>query len=421
MYRRFSFLLIFIASLAFAQHSLDDFINRALASSPVLKDYRYQTDINQIQKKIYNAENDVFHVSVTGDYLFAPYFNNDGKLVTTSPSPEAIGYDVGLSNGGLYSAQVNLERNIFNGRLMNTLDQQIRIQDQNAGYYYNLEKHALEKEVTDQYLSTYQNLLIIRLSDEVVSNLSGQLKLTGELIGKGFAKPQDFLLLRIEHKNQVIAQRNAQQDYRSSLYRLYALCSIRDTTVINLDPVKLKMKVVPSESMFLRKFDLDSMVMVNEQELFEVKYMPQVHLFFNTGLNAVELANIQRKFGMSAGLSLSVPLYDGRQKSLTRQKNQVTRSTIRAYRQFAGQNIAMQRNELITRLNVLQQNIKDLTQQITDYENLLKFSEKQLQQGNTSMIEHLILLRNFTEIRKNKIEAEINYQLQVNNYNYWNW
>ena len=81
----------------------------------------------------------------------------------------------------------------------------------------------------------------------------------------------------------------------------------------------------------------------------------------------------------------------------------------------------MQRNELITRLNVLQQNIKDLTQQITDYENLLKFSEKQLQQGNTSMIEHLILLRNFTEIRKNKIEAEINYQLQVNNYNYWNW
>jgi outer membrane protein TolC len=81
----------------------------------------------------------------------------------------------------------------------------------------------------------------------------------------------------------------------------------------------------------------------------------------------------------------------------------------------------MQRQDLRTRIESLQQNIRALTEQISDYDKLLKLSEKQLQQGNVSMIDHLILLRNFMEIRKSKIETEINCQLEINNYNYWNW
>jgi len=421
MIKCISFFFVFISNLAFAQHSLNDFIELALAHSPVLKDYRYRTESNQIQQEINHAENAAFHLSLTSDYLFVPYFNNNGVLVTTNPLPEAIGYDINLFDGGLYSAQVNLERNIFNGRVIDTFDRQIHIQNQNASYYSNLEEHSLEKEVTGQYLNAYQNLLLIRLSEAVLSNLSEQLKLTGELTENGFAKPQDYLLLKIELKTQQINQRDARQNYRGNLYRLYTLCGIRDTSLVDLDPVTLAMKRPPPESMFIQKFVLDSLLTVNEQEMFEIKYVPQVHLFLNAGLNAIELNNIQRKFGLSAGLSLSLPLYDGRQKSLTRQKNHVVQSTIQTYRHFTGQMIDMQRQELFTQIGVLKQNIIDYNQQIADYNQLLTLSEKQLQQGNTSMMEHLILLRNFTEIRKNKIETEINYQIQINNYNYWNW
>jgi outer membrane protein TolC len=421
MYRRIPFLLILLSGLAFAQHSLDDFIKLALDHSPVLKDYQYRTEINQIRQEINHAENAAFHLSLTSDYLFVPYFNNNGELVTTNPSPEAIGYDINLFDGGLYSAQVNLERNIFNGRVIDAFDRQIHIQNQTAGYYSNLEKHSLEKEVTGQYLNAYQNLLLIRLSEAVVSNLSEQLKLTGELTENGFAKPQDYLLLKIELRTQQINQRDARQNYRSNLYKLYTLCGIRDTSLVDLDPVTLTIEQPPPESMFIQKFVLDSLQTVNEQELFELKYVPQVHLFMNAGLNAVELNNIQRKFGMSAGLSLSLPLYDGRQRSLTRQKSYVAQNTIQNYRHFTDRTINMQRQELFTQIGVLKQNILDYNQQIADYNQLLTLSEKQLQQGNTSMMEHLILLRNFTEIRKNKIETEINYQIQINNYNYWNW
>ena len=421
MVKCISFFLLFISTLVSAQNTLDDFINRAVENSPVLKDYRYQSKYNQIQGQINAAENSAFHLSLTSDYLFVPYFNNNGKLVTTDPLPTAIGYDINLFDGGLYSAQFNVGRNIFNGRLIDVLDQQIRIQDQNAGYYFDLEKHNLQKVVTDQYLATYQTLLIIRLSAEIVTNLANQLKLTGELINKGFARTQDYLLLKIELKNQSINLRDARQNYRSNLYQLYALCGIQDTTVADITPASLK-KVDPAPtSNFMKKFVQDSLVTVNEQQLFELKYVPQLSLFFNAGLNAITLIDIQRKFGMSAGLSLSVPLYDGQQKSLTRQKSALMQNTISEYRQFSQLNITMQRKNLITQIDVLQKNITDFTEQVSDFEKLLKLSERQLQQGNTSIMDHLILLRNFMEIQKNKIETEINYQLQINNYNYWNW
>lgn len=421
MFRRISFFVLLISNLAIAQHSLDDFINSAFANSPVLKEYHQQQTLNQIQQKMNHAENTAFQVSLSGNYLFAPYFNNHGKLVTINPAPQAIGYDINLFDGGLYSAQLNLERNIFNGRLMNILNRQVQIQDENARYNIDLEKHNLQKQVTDQYLNTYQSFLMIRLAREAVSNLSDQLKLTRELVEKGFVKTQDYLLLKIELKNQSIGLSDARQNYRSNLYQLYAVCGISDTAVVVIDSVALKMVKLMPESNFVQKYTLDSLVTVNQQQQFEVKYLPRVSIFFNTGLNAVEVNNIGRKFGMSAGFSLSVPLYDGRQKSLTRQQSLVNQHTISEYRRFSEQNIAMQRNDLISRIHVRQQNIEDLTEQIADYEKLLQLSDRQLQQGNVSMIDHLTLIRNFVEIRKNKIETEINYQLEINNYNYWNW
>ena len=240
------------------------------------------------------------------------------------------------------------------------------------------------------------------------------------LCRSGFGNSLAFFL-KIELKNQQIALRNARENYRSSLYWLDAMCGITDTALVTLEQADLNIESPPSESMFMHRFDLDSMTTVNEQELFEVRYTPQIRLFFNTGLNAVELHNMQRKFGMSAGLALSLPLYDGGQKSLTRQKSSIASRTIGTYRQFTARNIKMKRDDLVSHINILKQNIRDLSHQVSDYQDLLQLSEAQLQQGNTTMIDHLILTRNFTEIRRNKIEAEINYQLQINAYNYWSW
>lgn len=414
-------LLCLLPSMLFAQRGLDYFLTKAAENSPALHEYSNLRSTNQVQKKLIAAQNSAFQLSISGDYLFAPYFNNNGDLVSTNPTPDAFGYDIGITNGGLYSAQINLERNILNGRALNALERQVQIQGETDQYDYNLEKQNLEKEVTEQYLNAYRFLLLSRLSDEVAANLRQQFKLTEELLEKGFADSQDYLLLKIELQSQLIARNDTRQQYRSSLYQLYALCGMQDTTVVDLEDTGLTPREMNPQSGFIRKYELDSLAAVNQQDIFETKYLPQVKLFTNTGLNAVELNNIEHKFGMSAGLSIALPILDGNQKSLTRQQNQIARNTIHAYRQFAYHNIDMQRKNLKARIKSLEQSIGALKGQIVDYRKLLDISVQQLRQGNVSMIDYLTLLRNFIDLRKNNIDMTISYQQEINNYNYWSW
>ncbi len=410
-----------IPGMLFGQHRLDDFIELAVARSPVLNDYQRQQTIDRIGRQISAAENSGFHLSLSGDYLFAPYFNNHGDYITTSPSPEAVGYDINLFDGGLYSAQVNLERTLFNGRTTGLLDQKLQIDIDRSRYNRALQTHQLKNRVTEQYLQAWQALQMARLSEETADNLSRQLNLTEKLAEKGYAQTQDVLLLKIELKNQTIALCNARQDYRSLLYELYTLCGIGDTTVTEIDSAALTPGAAEPVSGFLQQYTLDSLVTTNRQNLFETKYRPQIGFFFNTGLNAVSLNHWDRKFGLSAGLSLSVPLYDGMQKKLSREQTRVSQKSIRDYRDFSEKQIDLRRIALTSKLRSLKKDIKALKEQADDYRKLLRLSELQLQQGNISMIDHLTLLRNFVEVRKNKIETETNVQLEINRINYWNW
>lgn len=419
-----SMIMVFLSIFsvpAFSQYSVDYYIAKAVDNSPTLKEYQNQRSINRLQNELNRAQNSAFQVSLTSDYLFVPYLNNRGNLVTTNPSSEAIGYDINLSDGGLYSAKINLQRNIINGKLMGALEKQIQIQDDNYQYSFSLEKHNLEKQVIDQYLNALQLLRLTQLAKEIVANLQDQLDWNSGLVEKGEVKAQDYLLLKIEFKNQSLQLDDTYQQYKRCLCQLNALCGIRDTFIVTIDPVSLDAGGPKPHSDFLQKFILDSLNTVNEQKLFETKYGPMVNLFFNTGLEAVELHNIQRKFGMSAGLNMSLSLYDGRQKQLTRQQNLINQKIISEFRHYSERTIETQRRNFKSRIQSMLNNIDSFDEQIEDYEKLIEISSRQLQQGNISMIDYLALFRNYFDLKKNKIDMETNCQLEKNNYNYWNW
>jgi outer membrane protein TolC len=162
------------------------------------------------------------------------------------------------------------------------------------------------------------------------------------------------------------------------------------------------------------------MAAANQQELFETKYNPKVKLFFNTGLNAVELSGIQRKFGMSAGIDFMLPIYDGGQKDITHQQTEIALNTIQNFKNYALTNIELQKQSVLLNIQQLQDNLREIGTQLKDYKDLINLSEKQLNTGDISMIEYLTLLKNFIELRKTYIEKEIALQLEINNYNYWN-
>ena len=148
---------------------------------------------------------------------------------------------------------------------------------------------------------------------------------------------------------------------------------------------------------------------------------PQVKLFFNTGLNAVEIDNIQRRFGLSAGINLSMPILDGGQRNITEQQSLITQKITTDFKNYAAKNIFTQRRDAENKIKFLKKNLDDFKSQIEDYKKLLNISVEQLEKGNLSMVEYLTELRNYIDLQKNYISTEINYQLEISNYNYWNW
>ena len=413
--------LILIAPNLLAQRNLDFYINKALENAASLNDLRNQIPVNNLQNELDKAQNSAFQISVTGNYLFVPYFNNSGGIVTANPDPNAIGYDVGLTNGGLYSVQVNFAKNIFNGNLLDALQSKNDLSNKSVSNNIQIEEHNLKKAVTDQYLNCTQNLLLYNLTKENIENLKEQLRITGELVEKGFVKAQDFLLLKIESKNQMTQLDEIWRNYRSGLTQLNSICGIKDTSAAILENVNLNISKQAVQSNFVTKFSIDSLVIANQQQLFETKYQPQVNVFFNTGLNAVELNNIQRKFGLSAGINFSLPIFDGNQRDITRQQTDVFGKTIRQNKDYFEKNLFLQRQNGLDKIKSLKYSLDNLQSQIEDYKQVISLAKNQIQQGSLSMIEYLTLLKNYIDLQKNNISTEINYQLEINNYNYWNW
>ena len=404
-----------------AQNNLDYYLEKGIQNSPALQNYQNLQSISTLQSKLIKAQNSTFHVYMSADYLFAPYFNNNGNLISTNPNPDAIGYDIGITNGGLYSALFNVERNILNGRVLNALQQQNEVNNRQYKFNFQLSKHELKKQITDQYLNAYQSLLEYRLSKEVMDNLIKQERITSGLVEKGYENTQNYLLLKVELQNQRINVKETLQNYKSNLVQLNSMCGIKDTTTVKIDSINLSLERALDSSKFMKEFTLDSLAAATEQSVFETKYLPQLNLFMNTGLNAVELNGIRRKFGFSTGLSLSIPIYDGGQKSITRQQSRIAQETISSYKQHSKTNLKVLRENSLAKIKLMKENLNDLESQIIDYRKLIRISAEQLETGGISMIDYLTLLRNFIDLRKTKIGKEISYQMEINNFNYWNW
>lgn len=420
------YLLLFITTSLItnqieAQNDLQFYINVAYRNNPSLKENSNLISISEIDKSLVEAQYSTPQISLTSNYLFAPYFNNNGKLISTAPDPEAVGYDIGITNGGLYSAQLNIEKNIFNGGTIDAHKNQSELRIKNIRNTSELLKHTLRKDVTELYLNTYQAQQLFVLSKNVADTILKPLKITEELVSKGLVKQSDYLLLKIEVENQKIVAAQYLNEFRKNQSELNALCRLKDTSTVNLTVAELNYESTKSGSNFYKQFVMDSLLISNQQEIFETKYKPQVNLFFNTGLNAVELEGIQRKFGLSAGINFSLPIYDGGQKSLTQQQTQISLNTVNVFRENQTITVMNKSKNAKTQIEFYERNLKSISNQISNYEQMLKISQAELMRGQLSMIEYITLIKNYLELKKNEVTATCNYQLAINQYNYWNW
>jgi outer membrane protein TolC len=183
----------------------------------------------------------------------------------------------------------------------------------------------------------------------------------------------------------------------------------------------LNKTLISGTSKFFTQYGNDSLLILSQQDIFETKYYPQFNLFFNAGLNAVELNDIQRKFGLSAGFNFSLPLYDGSQKSITRQQSQINLNTIVSNRKNQETLLKNKIKESSSQVEYYVSSLQSITSQLEDYNKIIILLNSELMHGQLSMVDYITIIKNYFDLKKNEISSSAAYQLAVNQFNYWNW
>ena len=402
---------------------LDYFLQKAKENTPVLLENNNLQKIGEIQNDIIMAQNKAFQVNATSEVQVAPYFNNNGRFidVTTTPSPRAYGYDVGITNGGLYSAQLNVTKNLFNQKTVDNLLFQNKVQNKTLSLSAEEIEHNLVKNITDTYIRAYQLQLQKNFTIEILKDLENRLKVVELLVKSAVLMESDYLLLQLDIDSKKLELQQIRTNLKTAINQLYSLSGIPIAETDRLSIPKLLTAANPISNFYQRKFQNDSLQVEANQNVFENKYKPQLSLYGNTGLNAVELTNIERRVGLSAGLRFTIPIYDGKQRKYNAQQSELKKETLEFYKENAEIQLENNIKSVEAQLIALEENILAIEEQLKKQQNVLEIYKGKLVQGQVSIVDYLNVIQTYKLNVQTKLQMQTNRLLLQSQYNFINW
>lgn len=414
---------ISLVSLQAQDLTLEHFISLSEVNVPNVKDLKNLQKIGEIQNDIILAQNKAFKVDATSEVMVAPYFNNNGQVVdiTTNPSPDAYGYDVGITNGGLYSAQVNVTKNIFNKNAVDNLLFQNQLKNDALGLSTEEILHQVKKNVTDTYILAYQLQSQEDFTSEMRLDLENRLKVVGLLVKKGLLSQSDYLLVQLDVDSKKLETQQLDAYFKTTLTQLYNLCGIPTEPRNKLMPPQMDGQAETRDFFYQKRFRNDSLQVMADQQVFENQYKPQIGLYGNTGLNAVTLNNLPHYFGLSAGLRLTIPIYDGEQKKYNALQNQLKFESLEEYKKNSKIQLENNLENIQVQINSLKENLKLLEAQLENQEKILEIYKEKLVYGQVSVIDYLNVVQNYKLRVYTKLQMQTNLWLLHNQYNFFNW
>ncbi|MAZ28505.1 MAG: hypothetical protein CL868_15695 [Cytophagaceae bacterium] len=416
---------LFTSSLTVAQDNatLDYFVNIAKENAPALGENGNLLKMGDIQKSIIFAQNNAFQINATSEVLVAPYFNNNGNIIdiTTTPSPTAYGYDVGITNGGLYSAQINVTKNLFNQAITDNLLFQNKISNNAISLSSEEITHNIIKNITDAYIMAYQLQLQEEFTKEILKDLEKRLQVVKLLVKRAILMESDYLLLQLDIEGKKIELQQIQNNLKTSLNQLYSLSGTAISAIEKLEAPNFNRVSTPSQFFYQKKFKNDSLQIIANQRVFENQYKPQVTAYANTGVNAVKIPNMNRRLGTSAGLRLTIPIYDGKQRKYNAQQNLLKEESLEFYRANSKVQINNSIKSIEQQIQALEISMQLQEKQLSKQENILEIYKGKLVQGQISIVDYLNVVQNYKLNAYTKLQMQTNYWLLQSQYNFINW
>ena len=385
--------------------SLDYFIDEGLKNSPLLNDLQNQYNSALVDSLIIKAAQ---RPSVQGraELLYAPFNDN-------------FGYDEVITDGGTYQATGYVSQRIFNRKLLENNYQSLRNLKQSLGINRKISEAELKMTITSLYLESYSVYSDLTFNRSFFDLMNEQDRLVSDFVKAGIFSQADYLALIVDTREQELIVLRLDNLYLKNLRLLNEFCGLTDTKSVELQAPDIKIVRMdnPADYLILRQYVSDSLKLVNERDALALRYKPAVNWFADAGFLSSTPWNFYRHFGASAGLALTIPIYDGRQRKLEEKKLDFNENTRAQYKL----NFKKQYDQKYLRLQGELEGIgrirAKLKEQLTVSDQLVKSLKSQLESGLVRMTDYLTALKSFRNINHNLNMIDIESMNIINQMN----
>jgi outer membrane protein TolC len=385
---------------------LDYFITLGLKNSPLLNEYRNQVSASATDSLLVKAAQ-LPQVNSTSQVMYSPAYKN-------------FGYDNAITNGGNYASVVGVSQNIFNNKSLKNKYEGINIQKQawlNSG---KISSADLKKAITAQYLTSYISYSDMNNSNSYLALLNQYKDMLKQLVDGGVYRQTDYLSLILEVQTAEINLNQQQTQFTSDTYLLRQLCDINDTTTFVPEIPTLNV-AQPGKTQNLPlfvKYKIDSLSISNEQQTISLNYRPKISWFADAGVMSSDPTLLQRHFGYSVGLNMTIPIYDGHQRKLETQKLAIRENTRFNYESYFKKQYTSQVKQLNSELQATRRTLNMLKAQLSTTNELVTLLKAQLNSGNVTIIELINTMKNYLLVSRNINQLQVREFEIINELNY---
>lgn len=404
----FVFLILFSFTVFAQEKTLDYYINEGLQNSPVFKDYNNQKLSNLIDSMRILAG---YKPQVSGQ-----------STNSFSPSYNGWGYDYAITNGVNFAQQIVATQKLVSKENLANQHEAIRLLNESITITGKITEQDLKKSITAQYISAFGSGQQYQFNKEMLDVLQKEELILKKMAESGIYRQTDYLSFLVTVQQQQLLISQYQIQFENEVAALNYLCGLKDTSAVLLKKPELQIAALPEaeSSVFYQQFVIDSLKLKNSAAQIEFNYKPKVNLYADGGYLSSFAEQPYKNFGVSAGVTISVPIYDGKQKKMQVDKLAISEQTRKGYRDFFKKQYEQNIAKLFQQLHSTQKIIDDANNQIRYTEILIEANRKLLESGDVRMPDYILAIGNHLMAKNIVTQNNINQLQIINEINYWN-
>ena len=398
----------FICNVACTQtKNINYFLDTAVKFSPLLNDLNNQLLSARIDSQILRATT-LPQITSSGNSFYAPVTNG-------------YGYDAILTNQGQLQGLVTLTKSLLPKKLLNAQFQSIKNSGDSLWIAAKITEKDLKKAIISQYIITYGDQLQTDFNLELHKLLSSEEQILKKLTRSNVYRQVDYLSFLVTYQQQNLALQQLDLQYKNDYATLTYLSGLIDTTVSKLEEPAMTVYIADTgdSSVFRLKYTTDSLRLVNARDLINLGYKPRINLFADAGIQSSLQLQPYKNFGYSFGINYLIPIYDGGQKRLQQSKINIAERTRVRNKEFFMRQHDQQIAQLTQQLTATNNLLALIRKQIKYIETLIQANGRLLVTGDIKLTDYILAVNNYITAQNLIVQNRVARLQIINQINYW--